>query len=171
MNEILFGADHRSSATSITLVCEPMKAIAYSDIEKNRIHVSEAYVAANPEDYGMVVHELTHIVQHYAKLKREEVWLQEGIADYIRHKYFERDIANLASRVDPSRDNYRKGYQVTAAFLAWLEEHKSPTVVQDLNRGCAEGHCTTDLFRQTCGTDVDTLWNAFTNSLKRPESP
>src|SRR5215472_744602 len=90
INDILFGSAHPLPAESITLVCEPMQVIAYSDIEKNRIHISSAFVAAHPLDYGTVVHELTHIVQHYAKLKREGVWLQEGIADYIRHQYTSR---------------------------------------------------------------------------------
>jgi len=62
--------------------------IAYSDIKKNRIHISAAFVVANPEDFGTVVHELIHIVQHYAKLKREQVWLQEGIADYVPAQIF-----------------------------------------------------------------------------------
>jgi len=167
INEILFGPDHPLPTDSITLVCEPMKPIAYSDTKKNRIHVSAAFVSTHPEDYGTVVHELTHIVQHYTKLKRDEVWLQEGIADYIRHKYFEQDIDSLALVVDPDRDTYRKGYRVTAGFLAWLQEHSKPTVIQDLNRGCAEGHCTVDLFLRSCGKDVDTLWSEFTNNLKQ----
>ena len=167
INELLFGPDHPLPTDSITLVCEPMQSIAYSDIQKNRVHISGAFVSTHPEDYGTVVHELTHIVQHYAKLKREQIWLQEGIADYIRHKYFARDIASLALAVDPDRDTYRKGYRVTAAFLAWLQEHKSATIIQDLNRGCAEGHCTVDLFLNSCGKDVDTLWSEFTNGLKR----
>src|SRR5215475_2735712 len=56
INEILFGAGHPLPADSVTLVCEPMQVIAYSDIEKNRIHISSAFVAAHPLDYGTVVH-------------------------------------------------------------------------------------------------------------------
>lgn len=167
INDILFGASHPLATGSVTLICEPLKPIAYSDIKMNRIHISTDYVAAHPEDYGMVVHELTHIVQHYTKLKREEVWLQEGIADYVRHKYFERDIQSLSLTIDPIRDSYRSGYRVTAAFLAWLEENKNPAVVQELNRGCSENRCNLGLFRAACGTDVDILWSEFLNSLQR----
>jgi hypothetical protein len=167
INEILFGPDHPLPTDTITLVCEPAKFIAYSDIQKNRIHISAGFVAAHPEDYGTVVHELTHIVQHYAKLQREQVWLQEGIADYIRHRYFAKDIDDLAPKVDPDRDTYRKGYLVSAAFLDWLQKHKSPTVIQDFNRGCSEGHCSVDMFVVCCGKDVDTLWSEFASDLKQ----
>ena len=167
INEILFAADHPLETDSITLVCEPMKGKAYTDIQKNRIHVSAAFVTTNPGDYGMVVHELTHIVQHYAKLKSDQVWLQEGIADYIRHRYYDGDIDGLWLKVDPDRDTYRKGYIVTAAFLAWIEKRDHPTMLKDLNRGCAEGHCTADLFVMCCGRDVDVLWSDFVNDLRQ----
>lgn len=167
INEILFGPGHPVPTDSITLVFEPMKGVAYTDIQKNRIHISSAYVLKQPDDYAMVVHELTHIVQHYAKLKRDQVWLQEGIADYVRHRYFEEDIDRLGLTVDPNRDTYRTGYRVTAAFLAWLEKHKNPNVVQDLNRGCAAGNCTADLFVPSCGAGVDKLWQEFVNDLKQ----
>jgi hypothetical protein len=171
INEILFGPDHPPPADSITLVCEPAKFIAYSDIRpKNRIHISASFVQNNPEEYGTVVHELTHIVQQYAKLKREEVWLQEGIADYVRHQYFEKDIEGLAAKVDPDRDSFRMGYTKAAAFLAWLQKHKNPAVIRELNRGCAEGHCNVELFRSCCGEDVDTLWKEFTDDLRQKSS-
>jgi hypothetical protein len=168
ITDILFGPDHPLPGTSVMLICEPLKSIAYSDIHKNRIHISAEYIKAHPDDYGMVVHELTHIVQHYVKLKAEEVWLQEGIADYIRHKYFERDIANLAATVDPTKDSFRTGYRVTAAFLFWLENNSNPRVVQEINRGCSDGHCTVELFRRACGEDVDVLWSRFLRSLRTP---
>ena len=172
INEILFGPGHPLQTDSITLVCEPMKWTAWSDIEKNRIHISSAFVTSHPEDFGTVVHELTHIVQHYAKLKREGVWLQEGIADYIRHQYYERDIDSLAGQeiidhsFDPDRDTYRKGYRIAAVFFFWVEKQKKPSIIQDLNRGCADGRCTGDLFVSICGKDVDTLWAEFVSELK-----
>ncbi len=168
INEILFGPDHPLPTDSITLVCEPAKFIAYSDIRpKNRIHISSGFVETHPEDYGTVVHELTHIVQQYAKLRREEVWLQEGIADYVRHQYFEKDIDGLGAKVDPDRDIYRMGYTKAAAFLAWLQKRKNPAVIRELNRGCAEGHCNVELFPRCCGKDVDTLWKEFTDDLRK----
>src|SRR5215469_11299288 len=170
INDILFGSAHPLPAESITLVCEPMQVIAYSDIEKNRIHISSAFVAAHPLDYGTVVHELTHIVQHYAKLKREGVWLQEGIADYIRHQYYERDMEAMALTVDPDHDSYRKGYRVAAAFLSWVEKQNT-SAIQDLNRGCAQGHCAADLFVGVCGKDVDLLWAEFASDLRKRKLP
>jgi hypothetical protein len=148
-----------------------MQIIAYSDIEKNRIHISSAFVAAHPLDYGTVVHELTHIVQHYAKLKREGVWLQEGIADYIRHQYYEQDMEAMVLAVDPVHDSYRKGYRVAAAFLGWVQKQNRAAVIQELNRRCAEGHCAADLFVSVCGKDVDTLWAEFASDVRNRKPP
>jgi hypothetical protein len=170
INDILFGSGHPLPAESITPVCEPMQVIAYSDIERNRIHISSAFVAAHPLDYGTVVHELTHIVQHYAKLKREGVWLQEGIADYIRHQYYEQDMEAMVLAVDPDHDSYRKGYRVAAAFLSWVQKQNT-SAVRDLNRRCAEGHCAADLFVSVCGKDVDLMWAEFASDLRTRKQP
>lgn len=165
INEILFAPAHALPSDTVTLICEPMKAIAYSDIQKNQIHISATFVAAHPDDFGTVVHELTHIVQHYSKLKREQVWLQEGIADYVRHKYFEKDIDLLAKSVNSSDDSYRTGYRVTAAFLNWLQENKNPTIIRDVNQACAQGDCSENLFVRFCGKGVKGLWSEFINTL------
>lgn len=163
IDAILFGDDHIATVHAITLVCEPMKPIAYTDIHKNRIHISASYVAKSPDSDAVMIHELTHIVQHYDKLARENVWLQEGIADYVRHEYFERDLAAL--HVDSSHDTYRTGYRVTAVFLAWVQRHEDPTLIRDLNKTCAAGTCTPELFVRFCGRPVDALWTEFTESL------
>lgn len=169
INEILFGAGHPLQTDSIVLVFQPMKPIAYTDISKNKIYISAAHVTGpQPEDYGMVVHELTHVVQHYAKLKKEDVWIQEGIADYIRHQYFEQDMEKLA--VDPDKDSYRTGYRPTAVFLAWLQKRKDATIIQDLNRGCVEGHCDAHLFSRFCGADVEALWKEFAAEVKKQKA-
>lgn len=165
INEILFGPDHPLPAESVTIKCEPMKAIAYTDIKKNIIHISADYATEKaPDDYGMVIHELTHIVQHYSKLKPADVWLQEGIADYIRHRYFENDLDQLT--IDPDQNSYRKGYKPAALFLNWLQKKKDPSLVRDLNQACSQGQCSSDLFPRFCGTDVETLWNQFATEIK-----
>jgi hypothetical protein len=169
INEILFSPDHPLPASSIAIICEPLKAIAYTDIEKNIIHLSAAYVTEKaPDDYGMVIHELTHIVQHYNKLKPSEVWLQEGIADYVRHRYFEGDLDRLT--IDPGQSSYRQGYKPAALFLAWLQRKKDPNLVHNLNEACSQGHCGPDLFVRFCGTDVEMLWSQFESELPRNAS-
>ena len=40
------------------------------------------FASEHPEDTGMVIHELTHIIQNYPS--PDPGWVTEGIADYIR---------------------------------------------------------------------------------------
>jgi hypothetical protein len=45
-------------------------------------------------DYrAMLIHELVHVSQNYSGLtKSGNRWVGEGIADYVRHRYFEKDL-------------------------------------------------------------------------------
>jgi hypothetical protein len=97
----LFGPDFPLPFEEVTIVFDPKIATqneeeipAYAD--KNVIHVNSPYLVRVhedlPNDYkGMMAHELTHIVQHYGD-GIGPGWLVEGIADYVRHKYYEKDI-------------------------------------------------------------------------------
>jgi len=62
------------------------------DIPKSvgRIHVNFSYLERVKYPYlATLIHERTHVNEQY---KGCPDWLNEGIADYIRHEYFERDI-------------------------------------------------------------------------------
>src|SRR5438445_7587186 len=64
INAILFEKGHPLPATEITLIFEPMKGVA--NTRKNVLRISAEWVTKKaPNDYGMVVHELTHVVQDY----------------------------------------------------------------------------------------------------------
>ena len=116
----------------------------------------------------MVIHELTHVVQRYASpVKREDTWLMEGIADYIRHKYFEKDI----EKVHVGRKaSYKEGYVPAAAFLFWLETKKDPEVVHKLNAALNDGSYTNELFNKYCGASLEDLWKDFINDKHPPNS-
>jgi len=138
-----------------------MQGIAYTT--NDGIHISEEWVTKNPpnnpNDYGMVVHELTHVVQDY---KGGDGWLTEGIADYVRHKYFEKDIDKLAHQINPDNSSYKQAYTTAAAFLFWLEEKKDKDLVRKLNAASHDGTYKVESFKQLCGTDVDALWKSLT---------
>src|SRR4051812_38846659 len=86
IDEILFGKGHPLPTEKVRLSFEPMKGVASTS--KNEIRVSAEWVTKKaPNDYGMVIHELTHVVQDYRS--KGEFWVTEGIADYIRDKHFE----------------------------------------------------------------------------------
>jgi hypothetical protein len=135
-----------------------------------------------PDDYhAMLIHELTHINQHYPE-RTAAGWLVEGIADYVRHKYYEKDIeprlhldnnGNLQG-FELDRDKhqfasqgYLDGYTVTGAFLYWLEVNKDKDIVQVLNRALHEGRYAPALFQECCGTSLDGLWKEFLVQSKR----
>lgn len=161
INAILFGKEHPLPVATLHLKFEPMNGIAHAT--GDGIHISQEWVTKKrPDDYGMVVHELTHVVQNYKG--GGEGWLTEGIADYIRHKYFEKDGEKL--RVDAVNGSYRQSYTTAAAFLLWLEAHKDKDIVRKLNIASHDGTYSRALFNKYCGADVDALWKEFTDSLR-----
>jgi hypothetical protein len=112
----------------------------------------------------MVAHELTHVVQDYKG--RGEFWLTEGIADYIRDRYYEPGVRH--HRIDPETASYTKGYGVAAAFMIWLEKEKSKDVVRKLNIASHDGAYRPELFKELCGADLDGLWKEFAETQRPP---
>ena len=133
-----------------------------ADAGGNRIRISAAWVRAHPDDLGMVVHELTHIVQHYPRSRNSPGWLVEGIADYVRHSHFEPDAR--MPRLNARRSSYRDSYKTTAAFLAWLETTQDPPIVATLNRALRLGKYRDELFEERTGRNLDELWQDYTDA-------
>src|SRR5262249_47274710 len=50
----------------------------------NTITVKGPWVRNHPEDFGVVIHEMVHVIQSYPSGGNKPGWLVEGIADYIR---------------------------------------------------------------------------------------
>ena len=164
INAALFDASHPLTTPIVRLKFEPMKGVAHAT--NDGIHISAEWVTKKaPNDYGMVVHELTHIVQDYKG--KGEGWLTEGIADYIRHALFEKDIDQLKLRIDPNKSSYKQAYTTAAAFLRWLEVTKDKAIVHKLNAANHDGSYKRELFQQYCGADVDALWKEFTDGLRK----
>ena len=201
INAILFGNDYPLRFKEIKVLFAPKLRLkldshktevpAYA--EGNTIHVNFGYLTHMPDDYrGMLIHELTHINQQYDNAPSGAGWLVEGIADYIRHKYYEKDI-EAKLRIDG--DGYLKGYApsapflfnlekrrarlddkgyftsytVASAFLFWLEERKDKEIVRVMNVALSEGRYSEELFRQRCGAPLDALWKEFLLQ-SRPQS-
>ncbi len=133
----------------------------------SKITIAAAYVRGHTNDLGMVIHELTHVVQAYPRAKEgftKPGWLVEGIADYIRLYYFEPDAPR--PKVNPDKASYRDSYKTTAAFLAWLEQHHGGTV-RKLNAALRQGRFKEGLFQDCTGKPLDDLWRDFANSLRK----
>jgi hypothetical protein len=128
----------------------------------NRIDVSANYVRSATNDFGMIVHELVHVVQSYHR-PGNPGWLVEGVADYIRLAHFEPHVR--APRIDPVKASYRDGYKITARFLQWLEKNRDAHIVAQLNSAMREGKFRPEIFMERAGGNLDTLWAQFLASL------
>ncbi len=163
INEILFSKDRPLPASEVTLIFEPMKGVAHAT--NNVIHISAEWVTKKaPNDYGMVVHELTHVVQDYRG--KGEGWLTEGIADYIRDRHFE--PGTRKHRIDPDKGSYRQAYGVAATFLIWVEASMDKDIIRKLNEASHDGKYSPDLWKEYCGTDLDSLWKEFAETYRKP---
>lgn len=162
LSTILFGEGHALPQKEVKLTFKPMKGVAHTI--NNEISISEEWVTKKaPDDYGMVIHELTHVVQNYQG--KGEGWLTEGIADYTRDKHYE--PGKRTQRIDRVKSNYRQGYGIAAAFLIWLEEVKTKDkdLVKKLNIASCDGSYDKETIQKLCGADVDTLWKEFVASV------
>ena len=140
---------------------------------------------------GVVIHELTHVVQG---VQVGPQWLYEGIADYIAYTHYLRTNepylrldANgrlhgydeskpylyslqqknirpngaYAARRIPAGKGYRHGYVITAAFLYWLEKNKRPEIVRELNTAMKNRQYNPKLWNKLAGASLDALWKEF----------
>lgn len=123
-----------------------------------KITLSSHWVEKHPEDLGLVVHELTHVIQGYPSGK--PWWITEGIADYIRWAIYEGKGQHWFPKPrDP--EGYKKGYRVTAGFLLWLEAERAPGIVKKLNSAMRDASYSAKLFEQESGRSLDELWSEY----------
>ena len=134
-----------------------MDGVAYSSGAE--IHISANWVRSHPNDFGMVIHELTHLVQRYPRNRVPAGWLVEGIADYVRLGYFEPLIPR--PRIDFTKAKYTDAYKTTAGFLLWLEGKYGADLVPKLNAALRAGTYTDALFKEATGKEVAELWSDF----------
>ncbi|QDU73063.1 Plant Basic Secretory Protein [Bremerella volcania] len=126
---------------------------------RNQIVIAGNWVKQHPDDTGMVVHELAHVIQAYPR--GGPFWLVEGIADYIRFYQYE---PNTRLRgINPERQSYRDGYRTSAQFVAWMEK-THPGIVQKINEAIRKREYQNAMIRETTGKSVEQLWDEFVQS-------
>lgn len=152
-----YATDGHKPATTVTLVFTPeYKGVAATSGDK--ITISSKWLEKRPDDIGMVIHELMHVVQAYPP-SRDAGWLVEGIADYVRYWVFEPEKKPRLVLNDKS--SYKQGYGVAAAFLAWLERVKSPGIVMKLHTALRTRNYRPALFEEITERSLDDLWAEF----------
>ncbi len=123
------------------------------------IQLSLRWIADHPDDFGMVIHELTHVIQNYPPGPKQPGWLVEGIADYIRYWKYEPELPRR--RVDGTRASYRDGYGTTGAFLAWIVARHDKRIVRRLDAALRAQAYSEELFREATGKSLDAAWAEF----------
>jgi hypothetical protein len=157
----------RPPARTITIIFKgpSMKGIAYTKAPESTITISADWVKKHPDDVGMVIHELTHVVQNYPKSKASNsFWIVEGIADYVRYYEFEPE---RRTPIDWKK-TYRDGYGIASAFLDWIQRTRAPHIIEKLNARLAIGEYTDELFADYAGAPVERLWEEFL-AAERPK--
>lgn len=132
------------------------------------IEVNAVDTRKNHGDLGMMIHELTHVIQSYPMQKTDLGWLVEGIADYIRFWVYEPKTKQ--SKIDVSKATYKDGYRVTAAFLGWLSLKYDKDIVNKLNAKLRKGRCDETIFKDLLDRSVEDLWKEFVDA-GAPASP
>ena len=143
-----------------------MKGVAHAT--GNTIVISNDWISKHPDDLGMVVHELTHVIQHYPRSRVSSGWLVEGIADYIR--FFHYEPGPSIGRFNPDKAKYTDSYRTTARFLAWIEKTHDKTIVTTLNRACRLGQYKPELFKEATSKTLDELWDEFITDAKKKQA-
>jgi hypothetical protein len=127
------------------------------------ITINGDWIARNPHDLGMVIHELVHVVQAYPNSRTKPGWLVEGIADYIRWWRYEPEssTAGARPRIDPEKSKYTDAYRVTAYWLAWASRRYDMRLVPELDRAMRNREDPMPVFERVTGKDADALWSEF----------
>jgi hypothetical protein len=141
-----------------------MKGVAAAS--GNVINFAASYVREHTNDWGMVVHELTHVVQSYPP--GGPGWLVEGIADYVRLTHFEPKAPR--PRLNLEKASYRDAYKTTAMFLEWAERKHDAKLVAKLNAALRLRKYSPELWQEATGKSVDELWADYIAELRTKQS-
>jgi len=130
----------------------------------NEITISAKWVRERPNDLGLVVHEVTHLVQAYPNNRHNTGWLVEGIADYVRWWRYEPEAPR--SRIDFTKATFRDSYRTTAWFLAFASDKYNRGLVPALDRALREAKDPMPLFQELTGKTAEDLWKEFAESRR-----
>lgn len=121
------------------------------------------WITKHPDDLGMVVHELTHVIQHYPDSDTTLGWLVEGIADYVRWWRYEPEYFAVKGRpkIDPAKNKYTDAYRTTAYWLAWVSKQYDQRLVFKLDQAMRRKEDPMTVFPSLTGKDAQTLWDEF----------
>ncbi|ODM90184.1 hypothetical protein Ocin01_16500 [Orchesella cincta] len=124
--------------------------VAGTDAFSNYIVGHAPYFRKHQDDFGAMIHEMTHVLQKY---KDCDGWVTEGIADWVRYYQYEphRQVVKKPS----SEDSYTSG---NPYFLEWINKNRYEHMIYFLNQDCRAGTYNINIFEKLTGKTVDELW-------------
>lgn len=146
----------------IKIVLKPdIGAPAYAS--GNTITIDSNWVKSRPDDLGIVIHEMVHVIQAYPGSDHKPWWLVEGIADYLRWWRFEPELHTGPgrTRINPERDNFDSGYRTTGMWLAWCSRKYDMRLVPALDLAMRRREDPVPLFQEITGKTAEELWAEF----------
>lgn len=133
------------------------------------ISFNAEWIRKHPDDLGMVVHELTHIVQSYPRNRNDTGWLVEGIADYTRWWRYEPEAPRTP--INFAKATYHDAYRTTAWFLAWTTHKYNQALVPNLDLALREAKDPMPVFVAMTGKSADDLWKEFAQAIGPKTDP
>lgn len=143
---------------SVRLVFRKLDGVAHA--YAGEITISEGWIQKNPQDSGLVLHEMVHVIQRYPP--GVPGWVVEGITDYVRFVYNESQ--GLPTKAD-SIQHYMNSYRVTAAFFLWVEKKYHVNLIRPLHEAARTGKYDKAVFVRLTGKTIDELWTDYVASF------
>jgi hypothetical protein len=164
ITELLSTEDWKAPKEIKLVIKKEISAPAYTS--GNTITINGKWITQHPDDLGMVVHELVHVVQSYPGSRTKPGWLVEGIADYVRWWRYEPEYfaTHGRPRIDPEKSKYTDSYRTTAYWLAWCSKKYDMGLVPALDKALRNREDPMPLFAKLTGKDADALWKEFLES-------
>ena len=148
----------------MSIVFRKMDGVAFAS--GTQITISADWIRRQPGDFGMVAHELVHVIQRYPGGRQGlPGWLMEGLTDYIRHVHFEPDVE---MRPFNRGENYDGNYQITAAFLMYIVDTYDKDFITKLNEMGRKRTYSPDIFEKSTGKSPQDLWAEYDEKVRQP---
>lgn len=163
----VLGATPASRAAPVRLVFKSMPGVAHA--LGRELTFSLEHLQKHPDDAaGVGVHELTHVIQGYgANYRGANVWITEGMADYVRFGLFEGGRYGFTH--DAKTQNYDSSYRVTGRFLGWCEARK-PGLVKALHAALSSGGEGVPVWERHSGATLPELWRVYCAAQAAPSA-
>jgi hypothetical protein len=151
--------------SSYTIRFDPSyTGLAYTLCSTKEIVVNPQWPRDHPHDFGMLIHESTHMLND---AQDTPGWIVEGMADYSReYLLHDRDPTPIGPN-----DHYTQGYSQASYFLNWIAEtHKTP-LVRTLMIASHQDTYSPTIFVDKTGSTINKLWQALTGEKERDPGP